>query len=142
MNYRIGEAEKSSWGFFEYVPFILGGGLVVYGLYKLLSPKVGESIAPVAPTQAPSKYADFKAVSDRFTQVKELWHMGYIENPQVLAELKTLHEEALLKMANSQTTRVEGNSLIAQMQSFANDVGYDLLTKGISGGRPRVINRA
>jgi hypothetical protein len=141
--YRIGESEKSgSWGFLDYVPFILGGGLLAYGLYKLLEPKkVGESIAPIAPKQAPSKYADFKAVSDRFIQVKELWHMGYIDNTQVITELKTLQEESLLKAANSQATRAEADNLIAQMQSFSNDVGYDLLAKRLTGNNFRVINR-
>jgi hypothetical protein len=139
---RLGEQEASgSWGFLDYVPFILGGGLVVYGLYKFLKPQTGDVIAPVAPRQAPSKYTDFKAVSDRFAQVKELWRMGYIEPPQVIAELKTLREEALLKAANGQVTREEADNIITQMQSFSNDVGYDLLAKRLTGNRFPVSNR-
>lgn len=135
MNYRIGEAEKSSWGFFEYVPFVLGGGVLAYGLYLLLKPKPAgpgqTEAADVAPTAAPSKYANFAAVATRFTQVKELYRMGYLDEVQAMGELRILHEEALLKAANSMATRAEADGLIAQMQSFSNDIGNNLLTKGI-----------
>jgi hypothetical protein len=67
--------------------------------------------------------------------------MGYIDNTQVITELKTLQEESLLKAANSQATRAEADNLIAQMQYFSNDVGYDLLAKRLTGNRLRVVNR-
>lgn len=139
MGCRIGQAGKTSWGFLDYVPFILGGGLAAYGIYKLLWPKVGESIAPVAPKKAPAKYADFKAVVDRFLQVKELWRMGYIEAPQVVSELKTLTQETLTKIASSQVDRDEGEKLIAQIRSFSNDVSANVI--GLTGNRYRVVRR-
>jgi len=134
-----------SWGILDYVPFVLGGGLAAYGIYLFIKAKSGGPgttvAADVAALKAPSKYATFADVSKRFTEVKELWRMGYIEPPQVIAELKILQEEAMIKVANSQATRAEGESLVSQMQSFSNDVGYDLLAKRMTGNTYPVTNR-
>lgn len=145
MRHRMGQAEKSSWGFWDYVPIALGGGLAAYGIYLYVREKFWPSgstvAAEVAPKQAPSKFATFADVSKRFVEVKELWRMGYIEPPQVISELRVLQDEALAKAASNQATRVEADNLIAQMQAFSNDVGYDLLAKRLTGNTYRVTNR-
>lgn len=53
-----------------------------------------ESIMPVPPKVAPSKYANIQAVADRLKQVEELYHRGDLTAEQTVVELDSLIQSA------------------------------------------------
>lgn len=70
---------------------LIGG----YYLWQHLKggPGVTET-APVAPIQPPEVLATLQDIDNRFTQVRELYHMGYLTPDQALSQIQGLEVSA------------------------------------------------
>lgn len=96
---------------------VLGGTAAVVALYQLFKPNFGESgVMPVPPVEAPSSFADLNAVATRFSQVRELYRMGYISEVDAFAQL-----DGLLTAINSlQASGQADSATVVQLTSSIN----------------------
>lgn len=131
MNPWIGQSQTESNGFLDVLPWaLLGGGAAGWGLYMLLKPKPpmrepapGDTrAAPLAPIASPSRFADLASVDLRFSQVRELYRMGYLTPEQTLTELDALTVAVNAFGTRSAADAMDSAALIDRIYTFKIDV--------------------
>jgi len=104
------ESEKSA-------AWVLSGTAAVVGLYQLFKPRFGDSgVMPVPSVDAPSSFMDLNSVATRFSQVRELYRMGYISAADAIQQLDGL-------IAAIDTLRADGqadSATVVQLTSSIN----------------------
>ena len=75
--------------------WVLGGTGAIIGLYQLLkAPFRATETMPVPPKEPPASFPDMNAVATRFSQVKELYRMGYLSADETASQLGRLMDAA------------------------------------------------
>ncbi len=120
--------------------WITGGAIGLgVGLYFLLKSKDEAAAAtrpgvtqpaPVAPIEPPSSYPTLDSVAVRFSEVKELWRMGYMDARPTMDELTDLGMAARSFQASQPAA---ANELIENMRKLYGDVQQWLIDTQPSG---------
>lgn len=133
MSRRLGQAttQKDEGGISA--GWLLAGGVAGIGIYfltkelfkaKVTPPSSMTQVMPLPPSTPPSRYANFDSVNSRYSQIRDLYHMGpaHMSGPQAIAEINTLQTAAKGFADQGQVDRATANGLIADMENFKNQI--------------------
>jgi len=105
--------------------------------------------APLAPIASPSRFADLASVDLRFSQVRELYRMGYLTPKQTLTELDGLAVAAKALPRSSADDARDLDLFVGRIDAFKREVedyiklqeqGIVSRSPAISGTRFPVVN--
>lgn len=127
MRHKLGQNAKADKGSSS-VPWLLGGAVAGVGLYflgkELFKPKApasgpGQTLVMPVPTVAPpERFANFASVDARFSQLRDLYNMGYKKPPEALAEVEALKTATNQFAARGQVDQAIANRMIEDLDAF------------------------
>lgn len=104
---------------------ILGAGAVA-GLWWLFKPKAVASgmtaVMPVPPTEPPAAFANLGAVSSRFDDLRDLYHMGRFTPEGAIAQVDGLKNAVYELRARGIGDPEGAQDLLGRLESFRNEI--------------------
>lgn len=102
--------------------WLVGATAASIALYQLFGKRPADQVAPVAPKEAPTAYADINAVATRFGQVRELWTMGYLSPDETLNQLTGLLTAMDDLIKSGKASPAGAQDLTGRVQKLMSDV--------------------
>lgn len=125
MRHKLGQNSKADKGS-SAIPWLLGGAVAGVGLYflgkELLKPKKtgpGETmVMPIPPSAPPERFANFASVDARFSQLRDLYNMGYKKPEETISEVEALKTATNQFAARGQVDQAIASRMISDLDAF------------------------